>query len=179
MGREHLEGRDNWQRDSAIRGSEAERAFDAIMQNYVIDTDYEYEYKPKDLRGIYGLQPSGRRGEQPHGILPEAVIRSKTTGRAVYVEVKRQRAAGNAHERACKYFAPGIIASARAIARQPEGIIPFWWIFTNGIATDPRYVQEITHWFHGVERHLLLWESIQDYEPVISHFERHIQPMLG
>lgn len=176
MGREHLEGRDNWQRDSAIRGSEAERAFDAIMQNYVIGTDYEYEYKPNDLRGIYGLQPGAQR---PHGILPEAVIRSRTTGRAVYIEVKRQRAAGNAHERACKYFAPGIIASARAIAKQSEGTIPFWWIFTNGIATDPRYVQEITHWFRGAERNLLLWESIHDYEPVVSHFERHIQPMLA
>lgn len=178
MGREHLEGRDNWQRDSAIRGSEAERAFDAIMRNYVIDTDYEYESKPNDLRGIYGSQP-GRGSGKPHGILPEAVIRNKTTGRAVYIEVKRQRAAGNAHERACKYFAPGIIESARALANQPKGTIPFWWIFTNGIATDPRYVQEITHWFRGIEGNLLLWESIQDFEPVIDHFERCIQPMLG
>ena len=169
MGREHLENRDNWQAESAIRGSEAERAFDAIMRLYCTGTEYRYTSKPRDLREIYG---------RSHGIVPEAVIRNSRTNRAVYVEVKRQRNAGNAHERACKYFAPGIIASARAIANQPDDIIPFWWIFTNGIATDPRYVQEITHWFRGVEDNLLLWQAIRDYEPVVDHFERCIKPML-
>lgn len=170
MGREHLENRDNWQAESAVRGSEAERAFDAIMRLYCIGTEFRYISKPRDLREIYG---------RSHGIVPEAVIRNSRTNRAVYVEVKRQRNAGNAHERACKYFAPGIIASARAIANQPDDIIPFWWIFTNGIATDPRYVQEITHWFRGVEDNLLLWRAIRDYEPVVDHFERCIKPMLG
>lgn len=175
MGREHLEGRDNWQHDSTRRGNEAERAFDAIMSRYVIDTGYEYRYKPNDLTAIYG---SHSGGSGPHGIKPEAVIRSKTTERAVYVEIKRQRAGGNAHERACRYFAPGIISSARKIAKQPDGVIPFWWVFTDGIASDPRYVQQITHWFLGVEDHLLLWRSTPDYEPVIDHFEQHIRPML-
>ena len=174
MGREHLERRDNWQREAADRGGQAEWVFDAIMRTYVIDTDYEYQRKPSGLRGIYGSLQSGN----PHGIIPEAVIRNKATGRALYVEVKRQRAAGNAHERACKYFAPGIISSAQAIANQPSSVIPFWWIFTNGIATDPRYVQEITHWFLGIEPHLFLWQDLNDYAPLIDHFERHIAPLL-
>lgn len=175
MGREHLEGRDNWQREAGRRGKGAEYAFDIIMRAYVTDTDYEYENKPWDLRDIYGSQPNSAR---PHGIVPDAVIRSRSTQRAVYIEVKRQRAAGNTHERACKYSTPGITASACAKAGQPAGTIPFWWIFTNGIATDPKYVQEVRHWFRGVERHLLLWESLQDFEPVVDHFERHIRPML-
>ena len=175
MAREHLENRDNWQSDSSIRASEAEAHFDAIMTNYLRDTVYEHEFHPKDLEGIYGSLPGSRRS---YGIRPEYVIRNTQTGRAVYVEVKRQRAAGNAHERACKYFAPGIIASARRIANQPEGVLPFWWVFTNGIASAPRYVQEITHWFRGYEGNLLLWQSLDDYEPVIDHFERHIRPML-
>ena len=169
MGREHLANRDNWQRESSIRGNEAERAFDAIMRLYCIGTEFVYVSKPRDLREIYG---------RAHGIIPEAVIRSTKTNRAVYVEIKRQRDAGNAHERVCKYFAPGIIASTREIANQPADVIPFWWIFTNGIAVAPRYVQEITHWFKGVEGNLLLWQDIQDYEPVVAHFERHIRPML-
>lgn len=176
MGREHLEGRDNWQREAGYHGEGAEFAFDAIMQRYVIDTDYSYESKPGDLRGIYGTSATTGR---PHGVVPDAAIRSRSTGRTVYIEVKRQREKGNAHERACKYFAPGIIASARTIAKQPEGVIPFWWVFTNGIATDPKYVQEIRHWFQGIEGHLLLWKSIGDFNPVIDHFERHIRPMLG
>ena len=70
------------------------------MRRYVIGTDYEYESKPQDLRDIYGSQPLGR-STGPHGIKPDGVIRNGATGRAVYIEIKRQRAAGNAHERAC------------------------------------------------------------------------------
>ena len=44
---------------------------------------------------------------------------------------------------------PGILLSAQAIARQPDTVIPFWWIFTNGIARDIYYRQEISHWFQG------------------------------
>jgi len=175
MAREHLEGRDNWQADGAQRAHEAETFFDAIMQNYLLGSEFEYAYHPTDLNAIYGVQPNGMC---PHGIVPEYVIRHRGTQRAVYVEIKRQRAAGNAHERACKYFAPGIIASARVIAKQPDSVIPFWWIFTNGIASDPRYVQEITHWFRGVEANLLLWRDIRTFEPVVDHFERYIAPML-
>ena len=175
MGREHLAGRDNWQADSAVKSSEAERAFDAIMLNYLFGTDYEYRRKPQDLKAIYGKNPYTGR---PHGIVPEAVIRSRITGRAIYVEVKRQGNEGNAHERACKYFAPGIVASTREIARQPDTILPFWWIFTNGIATDAKYVQEIMHWFQGIENNVLLWESIGNYESVIIHFDDYIRPML-
>lgn len=169
MGREHLKSRANWQAASAISGSEAERAFDAIMRLYCLGTEFMYVSKPRDLREIYGTS---------HGIVPEAVIRNTRTERAVYVEVKRQGDRGNAHERACKYFAPGIVASTRVIANQPEGVIPFWWIFTNGIARAPRYVEEIRHWFQGIQCNLLLWENIRDYEPVVDHFERCIKPML-
>ena len=175
MAREHLAGRANWQRRSAVRGSEVERSFDAIMRAYTRDTRYDYEHQPSDLHGIYGAHPASGR---PHGIRPDAVVRNTETGRSVFIEVKRQGDRGNAHERACKYFTPGIIASACEIARQPAGVIPFWWIFANGIATSARYVQEIRHWFLGVEGHLLLWQSIEDYEPLIQHFEQHIQPLL-
>lgn len=170
MGREHLEARDNWQAESAVRGGDAERAFNEVMRKYCIGTDLSYASKPRDLSEMYGPR---------HGIAPDGVIRNTKSGRAVYVEIKRQRNAGNAHERACKYFAPGIIASAREVAGQPDDVIPFWWIFSNGIASDPRYVQEIMHWFRGVEGNVLLWQSLDDYEPVIDHFERYIAPMLG
>ena len=178
MAREHLEQRDNWQDESAMRGTKAEKAFRRFMgkhleQQSVLTT----RYKPKDLQGIYGERMA--RKIQPHGIHPDYMIRNKKTGRAIFVEIKRQRADGNAHERACKYMMPGILASAREIAGQPESTIPFWWVFTNGIASDQYYRQEINHWFQGMEGHLLLWQDIEERKPVIEHFEKHIRPLLG
>ena len=173
MAREHLESRDNWQQEGNFRGNEAEKAFQAAIVSH-LDRSYRTTFEPKDLSGIYGHHETGR----PHGVIPDYLIRNVETGRAVFVEIKRQRAAGNAHERACKYFTPGILASARQIANQPEDTIPFWWVFTNGIATDARYRREIMHWFRGVEAHLLLWEDINDPAVVTHHFDTHIRPLL-
>lgn len=173
MAREHLSARDNWQREGNFRGNEAEQAFQAVMARY-LDERFDADYKPTDLNGIYGLHDTGR----PHGIKPDYVIRNVETGKAIYVEIKRQRAAGNAHERACKYFAPGIIASAQEIANQPDDVIPFWWIFSNGIAEDSRYQREILHWFKSIERHVLLWDNLKDSSAVERHFDTHIRPLL-
>ena len=173
MAREHLETRDNWQREGNFRGNEAEQAFQSVMARY-LDKRYHRDYKPTDLNGIYGLHPTGK----PHGIVPEYVIRNVKTGKAIYVEVKRQRARGNAHERACKYFTPGIIASAQEIANQPVDVLPFWWVFTSGIAVDHRYRQEILHWFKNIERHVLLWEDIKDASALENHFDEYIKPLL-
>ncbi len=106
------------------------------------------------------------------------MVRNVRTGRAIFVEIKRQRAAGNAHERACKYFTPGIVASGRKIARQPPGVLPFWWVFTEGVAKDDRYVREIMHWFQGVEPHVLLWEP-RRARTLANHFDTYILPLIG
>lgn len=172
--REHLEGRDKWQDEAALRGLAAEDHFHSVLSRHVatLADGIRLERSPNDLAGIYGVHATGR----PHGIRPDHALYGPA-GRAVYVEMKRQRAAGNAHERACKYFTPGILRSGRTIAKQPDGVIPFWWIFTNGVAEDERYVREITHWFQGVEGHVLLWQS-RSTSLLVSHFERHILPLL-
>ena len=94
------------------------------------------------------------------------------------MEIKRQNPSGNAHERACRYMMPGIIESARVIANQPKGVIPFWWIWANGLASHHDYIQHITHWFMGIEGHMLLWRNLHDWEAVADHFEKHIRPLL-
>lgn len=142
------------------------------MRVYLQDTPFTGTKNPRDLRSIYG----DRNGR--HGIAPDYALRNNRTGKTVYVEIKRQRAAGNAHERACKFMMPGILNSMRTVANQPAGVIPFWWVFSNGIANDIRYRREILHWFQGIEPHVLLWRRIDDYRPVIDHFESHIQPLL-
>lgn len=172
MAREHLSLRDNWQARGNFRGNEAERAFQAAIVSH-LDQNFETDFKPLDLKGIYGTN-AGRS----YGIIPDYLIRNTETGRAVFVEIKRQDERGNAHERACKYFTPGILASARQVAKQPGDAIPFWWVFTNGIATSQKYRREITHWFKGIEAHLLLWEDIDDLAVVTHHFDAHIRPLL-
>ncbi len=72
---------------------------------------------------------------------------------------------------------PGILSSAREIANQ-EGVIPFWWVFSNGIASDPRYRREILHWFKGMERNVLLWQNMDSGIELEEHFESCIKPML-
>lgn len=172
MGRQHLERRANWQAEAGERGGRAEKIFYDIMSHYLVDSPFMGIVKPQDLKGIYGKR-NGR-----HGIVPEYILRNPNTGKAVFVEIKRQRAAGNAHERACKFMMPGILNSMREISSQPTSVIPFWWIFANGIAIDPYYRQEIMHWFQGIEGHVLLWPDMIDYNPVINHFEEHIQGLL-
>ncbi len=109
---------------------------------------------------------------------PEFAVRNTKTCKAIYVEIKRQKAEGNAQERACKYLMPGIVASARQKANQPDDVLPFWLIFTNGIASDSNYRREIQHWCQGIDSHLLLWRHVRDHEAVTSHFDTHIRPLL-
>lgn len=175
MTREHLEGRENWQNEANRRGQIAELDFGEVMRQHLTGTDFTVDDRPRDLASIYGRgQESSRAG----GIRPDHAICNATTGKAIYVEVKRQRAAGNAHERACKYMMPGILRSARQHAGQPEDVIPIWWIFTNGIATDGRYEREIMHWFLGIERHVLLWQNRSVPSYVTDHFDKHICQLL-
>ncbi len=171
--RRHLESRDKWQDEAALRGMTAENQFHEVLSRHIakLEVGVTVSKRPKDLEGIYGLHASGR----PHGIRPDAAIHGPH--KSIFVELKRQRAAGNAHERACKYFAPGILRSGRKIAKQPQDVIPFWWIFTNGIAEDERYAREIAHWFQGAEGHVLLW-CPRSPSRLVSHFERHILPLV-
>ena len=178
MAREHLARRRNWQGAGVARGHGAEDVFSVIMAMHLEGTGFQAEHKPRDLESIYGVRIGKDKRERSHGIRPEYAIRNGENGKAVYVEIKRQRAAGNAHERACKYMMPGIVASACAAARQTDGAIPFWWIFTNGIASDRYYRQEIMHWFRGIEKHVLLWKNVRDRNAVINHFEQYIRPLL-
>ena len=175
MAREHLEGRENWQEEANKRGQMAELDFGEVMRRHLAGTDFAVDDRPRDLAAIYGRGQGSSRGG---GIRPDHAIRNAATRKAIYVEVKRQRAKGNAHERACKYMMPGILHSARQHAGQTEDVIPIWWIFTNGVATDDRYRREIMHWFRGVERHVLLWQDRSVTSYVTDHFDNHIRQLL-
>ena len=179
MGSESLANREKWQDKASLQGHGGENILDTVLNSLLDGTELETTKSPSDLNSIYGSRQSG----QPHGIRPDYKIKNKATGKSIYIEMKRQKPEGNAHERAGKYMMPGILYSIRKIANQPDNIIPVWWIFASqskgfGIASDSNYVQEIKHWFKDIEAHVFLWDDITDAKPLIEHFEKYIKPLL-
>lgn len=175
----HLSSRDSrWHGKAQGRGKRAESMFLRAMAAHADDCGLVLEDKPRTLKEIYGKR-KGRDGRmRPHGIVPECEIRNPENGKRIFVEVKRQYANGNAHERACRYMMPGVLDAMREAARQPKSVVPCWWIFTNGLAKDVHYRRAISLWFSGMERNMLFWPNMRESKVVIDHFDRHILPLL-
>ena len=172
--RNFLALRENWQADAGLRGRGSEVDF-ANVVNGICAADGFQHYtpypKPKHLRNLYGPQ-------KQWGVEPDFAIENTATGRIIFVEIKRQHAAGNAHERACKFFAPGLVVAARKIGNIRNEHYPYFWVFTNGIAEDEKYVAGISFWFSTpiAEKHFLLW----DKNPItlLDFFQHNIRPVL-
>ena len=111
-------------------------------------------------------------------------IRKKT----LYVEVKRQDGwveggkrsdgRGNAHERSCKFFTPGLLKILRKKSRIEAPHLPFWTVFQGDITRDPCRVREITCWYEGFEAHFFFWRQAPNPELLFEHFETHLAPLL-
>lgn len=100
---------------------------------------YLVEASPRDLRSIFvELAPD----QKPLGVMPEASITSRATGRKFFVEVKKQGPAGNAHERAYKHHT----VQFYKILRERFGwdYHPYVTIFCESLATLPRYAIQIS-----------------------------------
>ncbi len=123
-----------------------------------------------------------------HGIQPDCIIRNNDTGKEIYVEIKRQdgwvegkkRSAGrgNAHERFCKYFTPGLLKLMRKEGNIDEPNLPFWIVFQGDITRDICHVREIRFWFDGNRENVTFWRNTHDAKPLIDHFISKILPLL-
>ena len=115
------------------------------------------------------------------GVEPDLAIRNRAKGTKIWVEIKWQKAEGNAHERACKYFAPGLVSRAETLANVDR---PFYFIFAGGMVDTPgksdRYHAEIDTWFDTDDwrDHVLKWVN-HDREALREWFEQSIRPALG
>lgn len=195
MSSSHLRLRENWQRLSGHRALVTERDFAGLFRELLVDTDYIIISNPNDFANIYYAYPLLDRDKEQiyrperkyrHGFVPDFSIANTITGKCIYVELKRQdgwvegkpRSAGrgNAHERLCKYFTPGLMK----ILRQKSGIqsiLPFWVVFRGDITRDPCRVREITCWFDEYTNNFFFW---RDHDPNLLglHFIEHIAPHL-
>lgn len=190
--------RRKWQDYGGSKATVAEHSFVEVFSELFKDTEYEVVSQPTDFKNLYvdveltdAELAAIYTPEKPitkHGIQPDGAIRNIKTGKTIYVEIKRQdgwvegkpRSAGrgNAHERLCKYFTPGLLCKLRTSGKIAEPYLPFWIVFQGDITRDPCRVREITYWFKDFKANYFFWRNTKNAEDLIDHFETHIAPLL-
>ncbi len=198
MGSIQNRGRKKWQDYSGANASSAEILFFECFKYFFKGTDFQIRSKPKEFTNIYlDVYLSHEElleiytPEAPitrHGISPDYAIDNMKTGKTIYVEVKRQDGwveggrrsdgRGNAHERSCKFFTPGLLKLLREKSKIEPPALPFWTIFQGNITRDPCRVREITCWYDEFDAHFFFWRDVEDRSLLFEHFDELIKPLL-
>lgn len=198
MGSEHNRIRRKWQDYGGFNASAAEASFFESFDKVFFGTDYSIRSKPKEFQNIYvniKIKPEDlaaiynpTKAVTRHGVFPDYAIDNRITGKTIYIEVKRQDGwmeggkrsdgRGNAHERSCKFFTPGLLKILRDKSKITEPALPFWTVFQGAITRDPCRVREVTCWYDGYEGHFFFWRQSPDPELLFAHFDDCIAPLL-
>ncbi len=182
MGKKELQNRKIWQDRSGIRGEVAETKFEIVFLRKFSGIDYIIRSKPDELKKIYSVKP-------PHGVVIDYAITNTKTKKTLYVEIKRQdgyvpgetepnAGRGNAHERSCKYFTPGLLKIMRKFGKLDDDVLPFWVVYQGRIARDKKRINEITFWFDNHKAHFFLWKNQSNSKPIINHFNKNLKHLL-
>ena len=118
------------------------------LQKYLVNDH------PKDLQDIFS------DNEGTLGIIPEASITNRRTGRKFFVEVKKQGAGGNAEERAFKHHTVQFYKTLQS--RFKYRYHPFVTVFCENLSSDRRYTLKFAHLIEP--DNYLLWTG---YDPEI------------
>lgn len=196
MGKNELSLRANWQEKSGHLSNLAEKNFNFVFTELFSDTGYEIISRPKEFSRVYENWALSKKDKEEiynpqasyrHGFIPDYSIVNLDTQKKIFVEVKRQdgwvegkhRSAGrgNAHERLCKYFTPGLMKLLASESKITSSSLPFWIVFVGDITRDPCRVREITCWFDKYESHFFFWRS-SDATELVDHFINRIAPLL-
>lgn len=198
MGKNELRKRDKWQNRSGVKAGVAEQSFHEVFQECFQGTNFSIRANPKEFDSIYVDYPllksvlteiyTPSEKIKKHGITPDFAIDHAESGKTLYIEIKSQdgwvegkkRSAGrgNAHERVCKYFTPGLKKILREKGGITEPALPFWAVFRGDITRDPCRVREITCWFGKYPEHLFFWRNSKDPNPLIDHFDSKLKSLL-
>ncbi|WP_273419354.1 MunI family type II restriction endonuclease [Veillonella caviae] len=207
MARDNLKNRDNWQTESGPAGlsGQAEQSVIDVFSEAFENTDYQIIKSPKNLKHIYDnvvlpldtqskiYTPSEKTltiaKERGWGVTPDFCIMNKKTGKFLFGEIKRQDGwveggtqsdgRGNAHERMCKLFSPGLIKVYRSISKiEDVSILPFWVIFMGNITRDPKRNREIYLWFDSFQNNYYMWRPNTDGSEMVKFFFDHLAPYL-
>jgi hypothetical protein len=198
MGSDANRLRRKWQDYSGTNAGSAERDFHITFHDFFQGTEFIIRSHPNDFDKVYVNVPLSSSVQQEiytpsdpitkHGVKPDYSITNTETGKTIYIEVKRQdgwvegkpRSAGrgNAHERSCKFFTPGLIKVLREKGRLGNDVLPFWTVFQGDITRDPCRVREITLWYDTYTDHYFFWRDSKNADPLIEHFISKIRPLL-
>lgn len=199
MGSEDNRLRKKWQHYSGQNAGEAEDSFFKAFEKVFEGTEFKIRPKPKEFSNAYvNVNLSEKELSEiynppeaitRHGVFPDYAIDNVVTGKTMYVEVKRQDGwveggkrqdgRGNAHERSCKFFTPGLLKLLRKHGKTDEKYLPFWTVFQGDITRDPCRVREITCWYEGKEAHFFFWRDSKNPNDLFDHFEEKIAPILA
>lgn len=198
MGSDHNRIRQKWQDYSGNNASKAEKDFFTNFQNIFENTNYRIRSKPTEFQNIYvdiklSETELGEIYTPPititrHGVSPDYAIDNLITHKTIYIEVKRQdgwvenkerkAGRGNAHERSCKFFTPGLLKILRKHSGITETNLPFWTVFQGDITRDPCRVREIRCWYDDYDKHLFFWRDAPNPDLLFKHFDDYIIPLL-
>ncbi|MCD7749604.1 MAG: MunI family type II restriction endonuclease [Oscillospiraceae bacterium] len=151
-----------------------------------------YQLPQEVLDKIYNIdvQEKKANGKPKYewGISMDFAIRNLKNGKILFGEIKRQdgwventsmqAGRGNAHERSCKYFTPGLMRLLRKTGGLSEEILPFWLVIVGDITRDPRRNREIAYWFQEYTKNYYMWRDTNDIGDMLDFFENNLLPYL-
>lgn len=201
MGKRALSGRDNWQEQSGFKAAQAETNLYDIFKKYFRGTEYVLHEKPTHLKNLYAkvelpqsvlkqiYNPEIDLENTKWGVSPDFAIENTKTKKILFGEIKRQdgwvegkspsAGRGNAHERLCKLFTPGLLKAYREIGGiKNENILPFWVVFEGDITRDPKRNREVAFWFDEFKNNYFMWRPDMTAKDLIEHFESNLKKYL-
>lgn len=98
------------------------------------------------------------------------------SGKKIFLEVKNQGGAGNAHERAAKYATPSIIAHVQKKFNITYN--PFGYIFTGEMIDRLDYRIELETTYGFARDYLFMWSKEHPVDPLVQWLESAILPVL-
>jgi hypothetical protein len=119
--------------DQTFRTSEGN--FVAADRACLDPAKYEVLSQPRILAEVFSAV-----GERALGVVPEVMIKSRQTGRMLFVEVKKQGPNGNAEERGFKHRTVQFYKTLHD--RLGYSYHPFVTVWCEDLATNPRYTRK-------------------------------------
>lgn len=198
MGSDANRLRAKWQDYSGRNAGIAEHRFYETFLALFEDTEYTIRRSITEFRDLYinvelsedELSEIYKPDEAitRHGVNPDYAITNRETKKTIYVEVKRQdgwvegktraHGRGNAHERSCKFFTPGLQNILRKHGNLDSSVLPFWVVFVGDITRDICRVREVKLWYEGIPEHYFMWRDENKPETLIEHFLKYIKPLI-
>lgn len=207
MAKAELSKRDNWQTESGSGGlaGTAEKNLLQAFRKAFMRTEYVINDHPTDLKHIYenvvlsdetlaqifcpDERTMANAKSRGWGVSPDFSIQNTITGKILFGEIKRQdgwvegkdpsAGRGNAHERMCKLFTPGLIKKYRKVSGITDtDVLPFWVVLEGDITRDPKRNREISFWFDTYDKNFFMWRPQMGNEELIHHFNTYLKKYL-